>query len=282
MEAKDKSNYYVYVYIDPRNYEEFYYGKGTGDRKYAHLQDKSDNEKVERIKAIHKAGLESIIKVIAKGLNENDALLIEKTLIWKLGRTLANVSSGHFADKFRPHNTMHLDLEGFDYDNGIYLLNVGEGPHRSWNDCRKYGFMSAGQGKRWNSLMKDFKPNDILAAYWSQKGFKGGYVGIGIVKSNAVPIKEFIVNGHLLRDLMPSLLQPNIFENCDNPEKSEWVISVEWIATVSTEECKRIPKAGIFYTPSTKASLEKQITTLHYLESEFGVNFDKLRKNKKY
>jgi len=22
------SNYYVYVYIDPRNFEEFYYGKG--------------------------------------------------------------------------------------------------------------------------------------------------------------------------------------------------------------------------------------------------------------
>jgi hypothetical protein len=24
------NNYYVYVYIDPRNYEEFYYGKGKG------------------------------------------------------------------------------------------------------------------------------------------------------------------------------------------------------------------------------------------------------------
>lgn len=31
------SDYYVYVYIDPRNYEEFYYGKGKGNRKDAHL-----------------------------------------------------------------------------------------------------------------------------------------------------------------------------------------------------------------------------------------------------
>jgi hypothetical protein len=28
-----KNDYYVYVYIDPRNFEEFYYGKGRGNRK---------------------------------------------------------------------------------------------------------------------------------------------------------------------------------------------------------------------------------------------------------
>ncbi len=27
------NDYYVYVYIDPRNREEFYYGKGVGSRK---------------------------------------------------------------------------------------------------------------------------------------------------------------------------------------------------------------------------------------------------------
>ena len=30
---KISSEYYVYVYIDPRNFEEFYYGKGKGKRK---------------------------------------------------------------------------------------------------------------------------------------------------------------------------------------------------------------------------------------------------------
>jgi uncharacterized protein len=86
----ENSDYYVYVYIDPRNYEEFYYGKGTMDRKYAHLQDESDNKKTERIKEIRDAGLEPIIKVIARGLTQHDALLVEKTLIWKLGRNLTN------------------------------------------------------------------------------------------------------------------------------------------------------------------------------------------------
>jgi len=273
-----KSNYYVYVYIDPRNLEEFYYGKGIGNRKFAHLNDKSDSEKTKtnRIKEIRKAGLEPIIKVIAKDLTEREAFLVEKTLIWKLGRTLTNVSSGRFAEKFRPHNTMHLELDGFDYENGIYLLNVGEkGNHRAWIYCRKYGFMSAGQGKRYRDLMQEFKPNDIIAAYWSKKGFKGGYVGIGIVKSSAVPVKEFLINGQSLQKL--SLDEINIFDNSDNPDKSEWVIGVHWVATVSAEECKWQSNAGLFSTPSTKASIEKQLKTLKFLEQGFGVKFSELR-----
>ncbi len=273
-----KSNYYVYVYIDPRNYEEFYYGKGIGERKYSHLEDTSDTEKTKRIKEIRKAGLEPIIKVIAKGLTEHDALLVEKTLIWKLGKNLTNISSGHFAENFRRHNTFHLELEGFDFENGIYLLNVGEGPHRSWADCRKYGFMSAGQTARHIALIRDFKPNDIIAAYWSKKGEKGGYVGIGVVKTSAIPIKEFKIKGQSLSSF--PLTQPNIFENSDNTEKSEWAIEIAWIKTVDEKNCKFISKV-IFSTPSTKASLEKQLKTLKFLEQEFGINFSNLRKQTK-
>ena len=42
---KDEGNaYYVYVYIDPRNFEEFYYGKGKGSRKEAHQKEAKRNE----------------------------------------------------------------------------------------------------------------------------------------------------------------------------------------------------------------------------------------------
>lgn len=75
-------DYYVYVYIDPRNHEEFYYGKGRGLRKESHLQDDSDTEKTRRIKAIQDQGLNPIIRVIASKLSEHDALLIERTLLW--------------------------------------------------------------------------------------------------------------------------------------------------------------------------------------------------------
>src|SRR5204862_450819 len=139
-----------YVYIDPRNFEEFYYGKGKDNRKNAHLTDDTDSEKSKRVKAIIQAGLKPIIKIIAKDLTESEAFLIEKTLIWKLGRNLTNKSSGHFAEKFRPHDTFHIELSGFDFKNGIYYVNVGEGIHRCWDDCKQFGFLSAGQDKKWS------------------------------------------------------------------------------------------------------------------------------------
>src|SRR3989344_1485883 len=169
------NNYYVYVYIDPRNYEEFYYGKGKGNRKKAHLNDESDTEKTKIIKAIQKEGLEPIIKVVAKGLSESEAFLIEKTLIWKLGKNLTNISSGHFADKFRPHNSFHLNLNCFDFENGIFYVNVGEGETRAWEDCRNFGFLTAGQGSKWSDPLKTLNAGDIVVAYLKQKG----YVGIG-------------------------------------------------------------------------------------------------------
>jgi len=73
-----KTDFYVYVYIDPRNFEEFYYGKGIGNRKSAHLIDNSNTEKTKRITAIKLAGLERIIKVIAKDLTEREAFLLRK------------------------------------------------------------------------------------------------------------------------------------------------------------------------------------------------------------
>jgi hypothetical protein len=35
----ERANFYAYVYVDPRNFEEFSYGKGYGGRKESHLKD---------------------------------------------------------------------------------------------------------------------------------------------------------------------------------------------------------------------------------------------------
>jgi hypothetical protein len=186
LEDGEAMEYYVYVYIDPRNYEEFYFGKGKGSRKEAHLASNSDTEKTVRIAAIREAGLHPIIRVIARDLSESEALLIEKTLLWKLGKQLTNISSGHFADKFRPHDKMHLELSGFDFKSGVYYFNVGEGPHRQWIDNKKYGFISAGQGKQWGDAISGFREGDILAAYLKGRGF----VGIGKISARAAPIRD--------------------------------------------------------------------------------------------
>jgi hypothetical protein len=264
-----KTDFYVYVYIDPRNFEEFYYGKGMSNRKSAHLIDNSDTEKTKRITAIKLAGLEPIIKVIAKDLTEREAFFIEKTLIWKLGKNLTNISSGHFAEKFRPHNTFHLNLSGFDFKNGLYYVNVGEGIHRCWDDCKNFGFLSAGQDRKWSDPIRTLEPGDTVVAYLKNHG----YVGIGKVIEKAVRVNEFRINGKSLKYF--ELKAPVIFDNCDN-EKSEYPVKIEWIKTVDSKNAKWKSKSGLFTTQLVKASLQSQPKTMEFLEQQFGIRFKDL------
>lgn len=262
--------FYVYVYIDPRNYEEFYYGKGKGNRKSEHLSDAKDSEKVKRIKSIQKAGLNPIIKVIARNLSENEALLIETTLIWKLGKSLTNIASGHFIDKFRPANYLHLNLPGFDFQNGIYYVNVGQGKHRCWDDCRVYGFISAGQDKKYSDPLRTLNEGDIVVAYLKKHGF----VGIGKVVNPAVRINEFKINGKLLNQY-PLIRLEGMFHNNDN-EKSEYLVRINWMKSCESKDAKWKPKFGLFTTQQVKASLHNQLQTMNFLEKEFDINFTEI------
>jgi hypothetical protein len=267
---KPVNNFYVYVYIDPRNLEEFYFGKGRGSRKDAHLSDASDSEKARRIAAIQKAGRKPIIRVIARDLSEHDALLIEKTLLWKLGRQLTNVSSGHYSENFRPHNTLHLELSGFDYQCGVYYYNVGEGPHRNWDDYRSLGFISAGQGVRWRDAMLGFQKGDVVAAYLKNYGF----VGIGVLTDRAKPIREVTIKGKPL--LSHNLRCPRMAENAESDELCEYVAPVKWAAAVERGQARWKTKAGIYTTTHVRASLDGQPQTVAFLEREFGVNVREL------
>lgn len=264
----NSSEYYVYVYIDPRNYEEFYYGKGKGNRKEAHLHETSDSEKVKRIKDIKNEGLDPIIKVIASNLTEDEALLVEKTLIWKLGRTLTNVSSGHYSDKFRPHDSFHRKLSGFDFNNGIYYINVGEGDHRLWVDCKKFGFLAAGQGKNWSDQIRGLKVGDVVVAFLKGRG----YVGVGIVKEEAVRANDFLIDGKHLTEI-PDLKCKNTMANSDSVEKSEYYVKILWKIAVDSKDAKWEKKSGLFSTQLVKASLDNQQKTLDFLETEFRIKF---------
>jgi uncharacterized protein len=266
------NNFYVYVYIDPRNFEEFYFGKGKGSRKDAHLMDTSDSEKTRRIAAIHKAGLNPIIRVIARNLSEHDALLVEKTLLWKLGRQLTNVSSGHYSENFRPHNTMHLELSGFDYQSGVYYYNVGEGPHghRNWDDYKEFGFISAGQGIRWRDAMIAFQKGDVVAAYLKNHGF----VGIGVLTDLAKPIREVTIKSKPL--LSHNLRCQRMSDNIESDELCEYVAPVKWVAAVERDQAKWKAKSGLYTTTHVRASLDGQQKTIAFLEREFGLNIHEI------
>ena len=92
---------YVYVYIDPRNSEPFYIGKGQGNRLLSHLDDQSDTEKVARIAEIRRQGKEPQIDILRYGLSDSEATLVEAAAIDLIGKAkLTNRVSGHHKRSF--------------------------------------------------------------------------------------------------------------------------------------------------------------------------------------
>jgi len=259
------SDYYVYVYIDPRNYEEFYYGKGCGSRKDIHLVDAGKSRKALRIADIRSAGCEPIVRVIARGLTEDQALLVEATLLWKLRKFTTNEVAGHFSDSFRAHDTFHRDLPGFDFQNRLYYFNVGECHRRNWDECRRYNFISAGGGIRWRDAISGFHPGDVFAAY-----LKGhGYVGIGRIRTKPQPANQILIQGKPLLTLCPQMALDS-----DSAEKSEYVAIVDWIKSLPREKAQMKRKSGIYTTTHVRASLDGQPDTVAFLGEAFDVNFN--------
>lgn len=90
--------YYVYAYIDPRNAEVFYIGKGQHNRAYDHLKDTSEKEKVWRIAEIQRTGGTPRIDILVHGLTESEALRVEAVCIDLIGiGRLTNLVTGHDA-----------------------------------------------------------------------------------------------------------------------------------------------------------------------------------------
>jgi uncharacterized protein len=100
-EIVDLLKSYVYMYIDPRNGEPFYIGKGKGNRLFAHIDDQSDSEKVAKIAEIKHCGLEPQIDILRYGLSESEASLVEAAAIDLLGKAkLTNRILGYHKSSF--------------------------------------------------------------------------------------------------------------------------------------------------------------------------------------
>jgi hypothetical protein len=268
---KVDSNYYVYAYFDPRNYEMFYVGKGKDSRKNAHHPNKAGTAKERQIHEIERAGQKPLIRIIATNLTDEQAYLVEKALIWRSGKSLTNLNSGKFAENFRPPNTLHQLFPGFDTDRGIFFVNVGGhyGPDsRQWEDCYKFNFLAAGGGLKYSEQLNRLSVGDIVAAYLSQKG----YVGVGRVVAPPIPSLNFRFNGHPLTKQM--LKGPGLLHDKDDQNKCDYLVGVKWIRKVSSDDARKRP--GTFAARQIVASLSRQPNTLKFLEQEFRLKFDKL------
>ncbi|WP_020183549.1 GIY-YIG nuclease family protein [Methylotenera sp. 1P/1] len=268
---EESNNYYVYVYIDPRDFTEFYYGKGQGNRRYAHLKDNGSTEKSKIIADINKANLEPIIRVVAKDLTEDQALLVEKTLIWKIGKNLSNIATGAFSNNFRPNKTLYKELHDFDFKNGIYFFNCGDKGknERHLEDFFNFNFLTAGGGKKYSDAIISFTPGDIACVYLSRKG----YVGVCKIISAAVPVDAFKINGVVLSETNTR----GVYTRDDGvPENSEYMCHVEWLSKKNPDSA--LWRAGLYAKQQVKASLQNQEATLLAIKEYFDINLDELIK----
>lgn len=158
---------------------------------------------------------------------------------------------------------------------GIYNFNVGEGDHRRWSDCKRLGFISAGQGKRWRDAICRFQVGDLVVAYLKGKGF----VGIGRIVQRAKPIREVsIQNLPLTRHVLDC---KKMSENIDSDEKCEYVALVKWDRAVESNEAAWKEKSDLYTTQLVRSSIEKQQKTLRFLEEKFGVDLQALRERRR-
>ncbi|WKL58002.1 endonuclease NucS [Asticcacaulis sp. ZE23SCel15] len=146
---------------------------------------------------------------------------------------------------------------------GYYFVNVGDGPSRSWEDMRRYGFVAAGGGEFYSKRLDQLSEGDQVFAY--QKGC--GYVGFGVVTSKKVPVTQFETPGGLLID--QPLKEPNLKHDADNPVTAEYAVGVDWKRTLPFSEAKRFP--GAFANQNIVCKL-RDPATVDFLVQEFGLS----------
>lgn len=120
---------YVYLYIDPRDDQPFYVGKGKGNRLLAHLNAKAETEKVKRIAELRKLGKEPVIEILKYGLTEREAFLVESAAIELIGvDRLTNLVKGHHADEkgrgLLQEIIQQLDAKRVSIEHPVVLINI--------------------------------------------------------------------------------------------------------------------------------------------------------------
>lgn len=131
--------------------------------------------------------------------------------------------------------------------NGEYYVSFGDTSWRSWDDARKYGFISGGGGSWYSQTLKMLVPGDRV---WV-KIPKTGYVGVGRVTEAVQSVNDFKVQTPEGEKPCLQVLKhaADYQKNADDIEKAEYFVRVVWLDTVS--ENKALNEVGLFGNQNT-------------------------------
>lgn len=153
--------------------------------------------------------------------------------------------------------------------NGEYYVSFGDTASRSWDDARKYGYISAGGGTWYSQTLKMLSPGDRV---WVNIP-KRGYVGVGVVEQAVQPASDFtVMTDHGEQSVMDVVQHGAKYKtSADTPELSEYFVKVKWIHTL--EAGKAFYEVGLFGNQNTvcQPTTPKWRHTVERLKQVFSI-----------
>lgn len=126
--------------------------------------------------------------------------------------------------------------------NGEFYASYGPAERRSWEDARKYGFISAGGGSWYSKTLKVLAPSDRVWVKIPGQGF----VGVGRVVESVQAAKDFTVETPTGPRPVVEVVETAAYlqQYIDDPEMSEYFVRVDWLDTVP--ENQAFHEIGLF------------------------------------
>jgi uncharacterized protein YeaO (DUF488 family) len=157
--------------------------------------------------------------------------------------------------------------------NGEYYVSYGGSDARSWEEARKYGYISAGGGRWYSQTLNMLSPGDRV---WVNIP-RIGYVGVGRVRNAVVSVNEFDVDTDSgEKPILDVLEQAEHFKSyADDPEKAEYFVAIDWLETAP--EGGAFNEVGLFgnqntvcqpTTPKWRHTVERLKTAFTQWDSE--------------
>ncbi len=151
--------------------------------------------------------------------------------------------------------------------NGEFYVSYGPPHVRTWEDARKYGFVSAGGGAWYTRTLGLLAPGDRI---WVSIPGRG-YVGVARVLEPMVPVLDFMVSKDGVRTPVAYAVANNdyLLESAGDEDTQEYFVRVQWLHTVPINEA--VNEVGLFGNQNTvcKPTTPKWRRTVERLKTVF-------------
>jgi hypothetical protein len=152
--------------------------------------------------------------------------------------------------------------------NGEFFVSFGEGATRSWEDARKFGFISAGGGAWYSRTLNMLKAGDRILVRIPGLG----YVGVGMVSATAQCAREFsvLVDGEEVN--ISEVAKGGTYGSGQPEEDEEYFVKVDWLVTTSSNDA--YDELGFFGNQNSvcRPTASKWRTTVEKVKAHFQIS----------